>query len=331
MQQTDRIIHWVLDSLELETTVFHIGQYCGSWRASIGGRTRAGYHVVLHGDCWLHLHGGGAPVRLRAGDAVFFLRDVAHHLGPAEEADACLPGAAMQPLGPAQPGTTGLACGFFDFRSGMAQTLLAPFPDYVVLPRDAAAGDAAHRLFDLIRAEARLAETAASPLLVRLVELMFFYVIRDVAMRDDVAGGLWPMLRSAEFSPLVLELIAHPERPWSLDDMANAVHMSRATFCKRFAAACGQSPAAFLLVLRMKIASRMLDERASIAQVAERVGYRSDAAFAKAFKKATGIQPGAWRRRMVASSTGTDSPDERTTRIETKELEKPTIAHGVVA
>jgi AraC-like DNA-binding protein len=302
MGQTDRIIHWVLDNLELETTVFHVGQYCGSWRASISGRARAGYHVVLHGDCWLHLPGGAGPVRLHAGDAVFFLRDVPHHLGPAQHADACLPGAAMQSLGDAQPGATGLACGFFEFRSGMAQTLLGPFPDFVVLPADAASGNAANRLFDLIHAEASMAGTAPSPLLARLVELLFFYVIRDVAMRDDVARGLWPMLRSAEFSPLVLALIAHPERTWSLDEMASQVHMSRATFCKRFAAACGQSPAAFLLVLRMKIASRLLDERASIAQVAERVGYRSEAAFAKAFKKATGIQPGAWRRRAEASA-----------------------------
>ena len=297
MQQTDQIIHWVLESLELETTVFHVGQYCGSWRASIAGRSRAGYHVVLHGDCWLHVEGADTPVSLRAGDAVFFLRDVPHHLGSAADAGACRPGAAMQRLGEPEPGATGLACGFFDFRSGIAETLLAPLPDYVVLPAADTPEHAAHRLFGLIHAEARLSEAAPSPLLVRLVELLFFYVIRDLAQSDRVAAGLWPVLRSAEFSALVLALIAHPERPWSLDRMANQVHMSRATFCKRFAAACGQSPAAFLLVLRMKIACRLLDERASIAQVAERVGYRSEAAFAKAFKKVMGMQPGAWRRR----------------------------------
>lgn len=300
MQQTDQIIHWVLDSLELETTVFHVGQYCGSWRASIAGRSRAGYHVVLHGDCWLHVQGTDSPVHLRAGDAVFFLRDVPHHLGSAAHADACRPGSAMQRLGDPEPGATGLACGFFDFRSGLAETLLAPLPDYVVLPAADSACHAAHRLFDLIHAEARLSEAAPSPLLVRLVELLFFYVIRDMAKSDSVATGLWPVLRSAEFSSLVLAMIAHPERPWSLERMASQVHMSRATFCKRFAAACGQSPAAFLLILRMKIACRLLDERASIAQAAERVGYRSEAAFAKAFRKATGMQPGAWRRRAEA-------------------------------
>ncbi|MFX7764170.1 cupin domain-containing protein, partial [Acinetobacter baumannii] len=84
--------------------------------------------------------------------------------------------------------------GFFDFRSGIADTLLAPLPDYVVLPGADTPGHAAHCLFDLIHAEARLSEAAPSPLLVRLVELLFFYVIRDLAQSDSVAAGLWPVL-----------------------------------------------------------------------------------------------------------------------------------------
>lgn len=303
MQHVDRIIHWVLSSLALETSVFHLGQYCGQWRASLAGRARAGYHLVLHGQCWLHVPGRQAPLRLSAGDAVFFLRDIPHHLGPSDDAAACLPVAVMQPLGVPLAGGTGLACGFFDFRAGMAEALLAPFPDYLVLPADAPAAPGIRALFELIEQEARHSGAEASPLVARLVELLFFYVIRALSAREEVARGLWPMLRSAEFSALVLELIRHPERDWSIEAMAARVHMSRATFCKRFAAACGEPPATFLQLLRMKIATRLLDDGAAIAQVAEQVGYRSESAFAKAFLRATGLQPGAWRRRAQASTT----------------------------
>jgi len=303
MHHTDRLVHWVLSSLELETTLFHIGQYCGSWRASVAGRMRAGFHLVLHGECWLHLPGEpGVP--LQAGDAVFFLRDVPHHLGPHADGQACAPAAAMQPLEPSAPDGTGLACGFFDFRPGLSEVLLAPFPDYLVLPARDQALAGARPLFDLILAEARRGDAEPSPLIARLVDLLLFYVVRHLATREDVARGLWPLLRSAEFSSLMLALIRHPGRPWTLESMAELVHMSRATFCKRFMETCGQSPAAFLLLLRMKIASQLLASRCSVAQVAEQVGYRSEAAFARAFKKATGEQPGAVRRQGQPGQSG---------------------------
>ncbi|MHA7685639.1 cupin domain-containing protein [Cupriavidus sp. PET2-C1] len=306
MNHTDRVVHWVLSSLELETTLFHLGQYCGNWRASVAGRLRAGFHLVLHGDCWLHLPGDMAPVQLRAGDAVFFLRDVPHHLGPHAEPQACVADGEMLSLDALLPpslSSTGLACGFFDFRPGLSEVLLAPFPDYLVLRGEGGERDDADdglaatcALFDLILAEARRGGSEPSPLIARLIDLLFFYVVRHLAARDDVAQGLWPLLRSAEFSGLMLALIRHPERAWTVEAMAALVHMSRATFCKRFVEASGQSPAAFLLLLRMKVAEQLLGSRCSIAQAAERVGYRSEAAFARAFKKVTGLQPGAMRR-----------------------------------
>ncbi|MDF3832680.1 AraC family transcriptional regulator [Cupriavidus basilensis] len=305
MNHTDRVVHWVLSSLELETTLFHIGQYCGTWRASVAGRMRAGFHLVLHGACWLHLPGEQRRSYLQAGDAVFFLRDVPHYLGQHDDPQACLPVAGMQPLDLSVADATGLACGFFDFRPGFSEVLLAPFPDYLVLPAGTAALGGTRALFDLILAEARRGDAEPSPLIARLVDLLFFYVVRHLAAREDVAQGLWPLLRSAEFSGLMLALIQHPERPWSVETMAELVHMSRATFSKRFTEACGQPPAAFLLLLRMKIASQLLAGRCSIAQAAERVGYRSEAAFARAFKKATGAQPGAYRRQgQRAPATG---------------------------
>ncbi|MGN5477802.1 hypothetical protein ACTMU2_15255 [Cupriavidus basilensis] len=124
----------------------------------------------------------------------------------------------------------------------------------MILPARSEAVRGARNLFDLILVEAHREGTEPSPLIARLVELLFFYVMRDLAASEDVERGLWPMLKSAEFSALILELIGHPERPWSIESMAAHVHMSRATFCKRFAAMCGEPPASFLLLLRMKIA-----------------------------------------------------------------------------
>ena len=82
---TDRIAHWFVSGLELDATVFHVGQYCGPWRASTAGRERASFHLVLRGHSWLHLD-GQAPIRLGEREGVFLLRDIPHRLSP--EADS---------------------------------------------------------------------------------------------------------------------------------------------------------------------------------------------------------------------------------------------------
>ena len=69
MTHQDRLIQWLLGSLDLQTTLFHLGQYCGSWQASTAGMAQGGFHVILNGDCWLHLSGTGQKHRLQTGDA----------------------------------------------------------------------------------------------------------------------------------------------------------------------------------------------------------------------------------------------------------------------
>ena len=120
---TDRLVDWLIDSIELEAAAFHVGQYCGRWRASTAGRDLGSFHIVLHGSCWLHVE-GRAPLRLGPRDGVFLLRDVPHFLSPDPDPAAPMPSAPMLPLSAPSDGTTGLACGFFQFRGN---GLLTPF------------------------------------------------------------------------------------------------------------------------------------------------------------------------------------------------------------
>ncbi|MEC5397411.1 AraC family transcriptional regulator [Uliginosibacterium sp. H1] len=291
----DRLVHWLLDSLDLQTTVFHVGQYCGRWRASTAGRELASYHLVLRGDCWLH-RPGEAPLRLQAGDGVFLLRDLPHFLSGDPLPPAAGTTAVMQPLSATADGSTGLACGFFHFRGALSALMMGSFPDCLVIRRDDPALAATHALFELMLAEAGGDPDHPSPLVARLTELLFFYVIREAARQDEVASGLWAISRRGEFAPLLDQLLREPGRDWSVEDMAQLAHMSRASFFKHFVEACGQPPAQFLLQLRMKIAAQRLNRGDTITRAAEHVGYQSYAAFSRAFKKVIGQQPGAYRR-----------------------------------
>lgn len=329
----DRLIHWLLDSLELDTTLFHLGQYCGSWKASISGLARAGFHVVLNGQCWLHLPDRSVP--LVAGDAVFFLRDVPHTLSPLADPALAVqaPRSSMAPLDFAVTDSVALACGFFEFRSALNAHFLASFPDYVLIPAAGSELGEARPLFQLLLAEARQAGETPSPLIARLVDLLFFYVIRHLCQRQEVSAGLWALLGQPAFLPLLEAILDAPGRDWTVEAMADLAHMSRATFFKRFQSASGASPSHFLLQIRMKLATRLIEEGVSLTRIAEQVGYQSDAAFSRAFKKATGSLPGAYRRQchQCRPENGANSVSSYASTgicpLETNGQENATFAH----
>jgi len=307
----ETIADWLLSGLELKSTIFHVGQYCGTWQASTAGRHRGSFHLALHGECWLHLPASAErtaqSLRLAPGDAVFLLHDMPHCLSPDPHPPAS--GHESERIGtmssltssddtlaPAD-GSVGIACGFFEFNSGLDDMLLSLLPDHIVARHDNPLLEGARAIFDLIRAEALREAKAPSPLIARLTDLLFVYVLRAVEGRDEIAPCFWSLMRRPEFAPLVAAIIESPAERWTTDTMASFIHMSRARFCKQFVDIAGQPPAQFVALVRMKLAAAMLRGGASMPDAAERVGYHSESAFAQAFKRVTGVQPGAYRRR----------------------------------
>ncbi|MDC8758767.1 helix-turn-helix transcriptional regulator [Janthinobacterium fluminis] len=290
---SDNLAHWLLGSVELDAAALHVGHYCGRWRASTAGRALGSFHLVLQGACFLHLP-DAAPLPLGPGDGVFLLRDIEHFLSPLADAAAAVAPQPMAPLGAA--GGAGLACGFFQLRGALSALIADAFPDYLVLRAGAAAPDAAAALFALILAERGGDPLRPSPLVARLVELLFFYLVRHAALQEHDGAGLLALARHGAFAPLLERLLREPGAAWSIERMAGIAHMSRASFCKHFAAACGQPPAQFLQRLRMQIAAQQLRAGVAVERAAEQVGYHSPAAFSRAFKRIIGEQPGAYRR-----------------------------------
>lgn len=310
----DHLVDWLLSGIDWQTTVFHVGQYCGRWRASTEGRGLASFHAVLRGAC--HLHRPGQPaLALGPGDAVFLLRDEAHHLSPCEDATSeCRPG-AMRATQPVEPDGTALACGFFQFAGALSAWMVGALPQPLVLRAEGSDADLRHaaQTFELMRAEADRSACgfsdrpgdAPSPLIERLASLLFFYVLRH-AVRSDAAAadhaGLWAVVRRPAFAGLLEQLLRSPGDDWSIEKMASIVHMSRAGFFRQFSEACGEPPAQFVLRLRMQLAAQRLHHGDSITRAAEHVGYQSNAAFTRAFHRVLGAQPGAYQRAMRADA-----------------------------
>ncbi|MGN8258526.1 cupin domain-containing protein [Pseudomonas sp. SMSB3] len=296
MISSSHLVDWLLESLELDTSLFHVGRYCGAWHASTHGMGRASFHLVVQGHCWLHVDGHDQPERLEAGDAVFLLRDLGYRLSSDQDpATACAqPRQTMQALAPAASDGVGLVCGFFDFRPGLSSLIVEGLADWIVLRANEPAGHAARTLFGLILDECQ--GTASQTLLERLTHLLFLYVLRQQVNAGTPLRGLVALARQPGFSALLEQLIDQPGQAWSLETMAALTGLSRSAFFKRFVDCAGQSPGQVLLALRMRHARRLLQAGNTVEQVGAQVGYQSVAAFTRAFAKAIGVQPGAYRR-----------------------------------
>jgi AraC-like DNA-binding protein len=145
--------------------------------------------------------------------------------------------------------------------------------------------------------ESRLGRAGADEVLTRLAELMFIEVLRRylddlppgqtgwlAGLRDDVVGRVLTLLH------------ARPGHPWTLEELAREAASSRSSVALRFAQLVGQPPMQYLAQWRMQVAANLLAQSgAKVATIGAEVGYDSEAAFSRAFKKATGLAPGAWR------------------------------------
>jgi AraC-like DNA-binding protein len=154
--------------------------------------------------------------------------------------------------------------------------------------------------------EVRARRPGGETVLARLSELMFVDVVRRHVERMSEGGTGWLAgLRDPHVGRALALLHGEPRRPWSMDDLARGAALSRSALAERFTRLVGEPPMQYLARWRMQLAASALAARASagVAEVAAEVGYASEAAFSRAFKKLVGVPPAAWRRGRAA---GTD-------------------------
>ena len=141
------------------------------------------------------------------------------------------------------------------------------------------------------------ARPGSENVLVRLSELMFVETIRQYLETLSPAETGWLAgLRDPMIGRALGAMHSAPGEPWTVDRLARLVGVSRSVFAERFTSMVGQPPMQYLALWRMQLASRLLIDGGQVATVASAVGYESEAAFGRAFKKLVGQAPAAWRR-----------------------------------
>jgi len=314
----------VLRTVRLRGSVFFMLESSSPWSNGMpDGQTLApilvpqaqqvvSFHVITQGACW----GGlldGPQLRLEAGDVLVFPRGDGYFMSFARQEptppDVDLASGFMKGMTAGQlpfvvqfggggAERLSVVCGFLGCDVRPFNPLLATLPRMLHIKGVAGRqDDRLDRLLELTLAEARQPAPGGESVRLRLSELMFVEVIRRYlgGLPPEQAGWL-AGLRDEYVGRALALLHERAAHGWTLDELAGDVGMSRSAFADRFARLVGEPPMQYLTRWRMQMAARLLaDGSAKVAAVALEVGYDSEAAFSRAFKKLAGVSPAAWR------------------------------------
>jgi AraC family transcriptional regulator, activator of mtrCDE len=291
-----------LSALRLHTTVFARGTFCGSWAIDSSGTGKASFHLVLAGSCWLHAPHEHASERLETGDLVLFPRDAPHLITPAREIvpqpERVVPVPLDRP--PPTPGPA-LVCGHFEFARATRNPVLDALPDHLVFRSGADAASWPRLLVERILEESRGPTAAGAVVIERLVDILFIEAVRAHAATAPGDVGFFAALQDAPVRRAIESIHREPDRDWSVAALATVAALSRSTFAARFQSVLGETPMQYVTRWRMQLAESWLREGGgTVLDVALRAGYRTEAAFNRAFKREMGVTPGAIRRARPA-------------------------------
>ena len=262
------------------------------------------YHVVTKGRLLLVLEGGHGPLEVNGGEIVLLPRNDHHTLASASGLQAVRADDLIQSArrvgwpGSCTAAETHLVCGFLGSEEAH-NPLLAALPPVLKLDIRQAASR------DWVEASVRFAARAlaegqcpSSGIVSRLSELLFVEAVRAyVATLPAEQTGWLKGLRDPYVGRALALLHSRPSEPWTAETIAKQVGLSRSAFNDRFAALIGMAPIRYLTHWRLQLArDKLRDGRATIAQIAHAVGYESEVAFNRAFKRQYGEPPARWRR-----------------------------------
>ena len=295
-----------LDASGLRGRIFCQTRATAPWGLWMPPLPQVGLHVASRGTCWVRLGEDGEPRRILPGDAIFLSHGTGHALmddpsSPLQSFDEWKARRDERHRLVREAGgggeTTHLICAAYRFESGSPHPLVRLLPALIHIRADATTGGLARALRSL-KEEFENPDVGSPTMVSRLLDVVFVEALRAwLSEQEEGAAGWLGGLRDAAIADTLARLHRQPERPWTVAGLGREVGMSRPVLARRFRQKVGMPPLAYLTQVRMDLAARLLLRTdATLAEIAGRVGYDSEFAFNRAFKKAYGVPPGRFRK-----------------------------------
>lgn len=301
------ILSDVLKTLKLRGNMYFRTDLTSPWGIFVPADSNiARFHVVISGRCWLSIDEDIEPFLLSEGDLAIVPHGSSHRLmddpkSPCKELAEVLAEQEYSGEGVLRYGggglTTSLVCGYFSFEDDLMHPLIQ------ALPRKIHIQGTQNRNFlwldtvmKFIGSEAEADHIGAMLIMERLSEILFIQVIRAYSKTAPESIGYLAALGDNHISRVLKKIHMKPGDKWNLETLSREAGLSRSGFAERFRNLMGMPPMEYLTRWRMIIAGAELREtQKQVIEIAEEVGYESEAAFSTAFKRLSGKSPSSYR------------------------------------
>lgn len=302
----------ILSRLRLTGTLYFRTSFTSPWGVKVPSfQSVSRFHFAHKGACFVRIAGVEHPVPLQQGDLIIISRGAGHTLycDPTTE-EAALPlddvvnrsgftGNGVLMYG--EPGTnqeTQLVCGHFAFDPDADHPLLEALPPFIhVRNYGETAGRWMENTLRVIGAEAGREQLGGDLIALKLSEIVFAQALRSYLQGAGADRPVLAAFADPDISRALKAIHDAPDHPWSLDELAGVARMSRTSFAGKFTRAMAMPPLGYITRWRMQLARQLLVEtHAPVIEIAERVGYHSEAAFGRVFKRTFDTGPAAYRR-----------------------------------
>lgn len=296
----------VLNALELKGWLSSRVEVAPPWRIHFAASRDCIFHILNFGGGYLCLEGEPTPLRVENGDVIVFPYGHAHAI--CDELTSPVTKVSHLDYDTRREyqissfegeGTkTILLCGAFHFEHRGDYPLLQCLPKIIYIPGEQ--GRMAHGFTDIVKLIAREStslQPGAETMLKRLTEMLFIQVVRVwIEQQAGTSGGWLAALRDQTISTALGLIHQFPERRWKVEELADAVALSRSAFSSRFTQLVGEPPLKYLTRWRMHRATRLLKNDVTMEKIALQLGYDSEVAFRKAFRREVGMPPARYRK-----------------------------------
>jgi AraC-like DNA-binding protein len=306
----------VIDALRVRGHVYCRTEVSAPWGIAFAKSDLAHFHIIETGPCWLRLEGSRHGTRLASGDVALLLHGTGHVLSDAPRSRA-LPLEQWVGKEAASPGVSVLrgggggvearfVCGTFSFERALRHPLVMQLPPLLHIRSGQGRSERwLPRTLRFLAEETRTTRLGTGTIVSRLTDIIFVQALRAWMDGRPTGEATWSAaLRDRRIGAALDRMHESPGRHWTVASLAEEIGMSRSPFAERFKRLVGEAPLTYLTRWRMLTASAWLETSdVAIGEIAERTGYRSEAAFTKAFKRQFGLSPAVFRRRHARLSS----------------------------
>ncbi len=266
----------------------------------------AHFAMISRGNCWLSVEGIPEPIPLTGGDCFLLARGTSivlrdsprtrprwsfHEIAAKAYSNVVHHGGGGAP--------TSIVCGSMSFDRASLKPITQLLPSFILMKADQARTHALHITMQALASEMAEDAPGSEVVATRLAEVLFIQVLRaHIASAPERNKGWLRAIFDPQIGSAFSAIHDRVNAPWTVESLAEAAGMSRSAFAARFKALLGQAPLEYVTEWRMQKAMQLLEQRdKKLIDIARSVGYESDAAFSKAFKRVVGTNPSEYLNR----------------------------------